>query len=692
MVEACTRKNSPHLRAKKKSAFLMIACLSCLTAMLFSTYTLADTMPVPQKKPAENAPDKAETQPAILKAIMSLGAKPEPPVQEQGVVENQPITEEPTAETSSIMGPFKAIGENLLGLKSVPVPPKKPKIVQKSRGTLERLLVKAHTQSYDKPITSSQAEIYKAIFDAQRVGDVKKADKLIEDLTDTRLLGHVLFQRYMHPTAYTSTFSELQQWMDMYADHPAASRIYKLAVARRPQGSTSDIREPEVSKGIVRTYEPASRARKRYVSSKKRTNAQISTLNALNRDVYSHIRKGRLQAAQALLDQHTSLLDDVEYDLLRAEIANAYLHNGKVKTAYSLAKASVKRSGLHVPKAGWVAGLIAWRNKNYMDAARYFEVTARSPYASGWTLTAGSYWAARSHMRTGNVKMVSTWLKRGSKQPRTFYGLVSTRALGRDFDFNWKIPAFTKNYLNVLNDMPAGQRAIALVLAGQADLAEAELIRVKPKNDDQRTALLAYANYANLPGLALRLATDASGGGESVYDAALYPTGSWKIGKGNVDPALVHAIMRQESRFDPNAESPSGAKGLMQLMPATAKSVSVTGEERLDHAETNLELGQRYIENLLETDVVGGNLVYLLVAYNAGPGNLAKWKKRWPDVKDPLLFIELIPTSETRAYVERVLSNYWIYRLREGADTPTLDAVTAGKPPLYGFKNDAKEL
>ncbi len=692
MVEAHTRKISPHMRAKPNTAFLTFASLLCLVGMLLPHAVSADTVPVPQRKPLEEGAQKEEQKPALLKAIMSLGTKPDPALQEQSSAEDLPVSEEPSSETLSIMGPFRAIGENLLGLKSVPVPQKKPKIVQKKRGTLDRLLVKAQSQSYDKPITTSQAEIYKTIFEAQREGDIKKADKLIEDLTDTRLLGHVLFQRYMHPTAYTSTFAELQQWMDMYADHPAASRIYKLAVARRSQGSTSDIKDPEVSKGIVHTYEPASRARKRYVSSKKRTNTQINTLNALNRDVYSHIRKGRLQAAQGLLDQHTGLLDDVEYDLLRAEIASAYLHNGKVKTAYSLAKASVKRSGLHVPKAGWVAGLIAWRNKNYMDAARYFEVTARSPYASGWTLTAGSYWAARSHMRTGNVKMVSTWLKRGSKQPRTFYGMVSTRALGRDFDFNWKIPAFTKKYLNVLNDIPAGQRAIALVLAGQADLAEAELIRVKPKNDDQRTALLAYANYANLPGLALRLATDASGGGDSVYDAALYPTGSWKIGKGNVDPALVHAIMRQESRFDPNAESPSGAKGLMQLMPATAKSVSVTGEERLDHAETNLELGQRYIENLLETDVVGGDLVYLLVAYNAGPGNLAKWKKRWPDVKDPLLFIELIPSSETRAYVERVLSNYWIYRLREGADTPTLDAVTAGKAPLYGFKNDAKEL
>ncbi len=687
MVKARSRTYSPLARAMLMTALYMLASMPC---------ALAEDAPVPQKKPASEAEAQTETETPeqdlsvkvgpnlILEAIMQLGGRT-PKEQETEAVE-LPADADPQTPSQ------EAQAEEILNVTFAPIPPRKPAYIPPQRSTIERLMLEAQGKTYDKPMKAGQAELYQQIFEAQREGDMKKANSLIEDLTDTRLLGHVLFQRYMHPSAYTSTFAELQQWMDVYADHPAAHRIYRLAEARKPTSLAHTVKQPEVSKGIVRTFEPASRARKRYVSAKRRTNDEVSQLNSVNRQVYSALRKGRLKEARSIIDKHVNLLDNVEYDLLRAEIASSYLHRGDAQTAFSLAKASVKRSGLHVPKAGWVAGLIAWRQQKYMDAARYFEVTARSPYASGWTLTAGAYWAARSHMRTGNVKMVSTWLKRGSKQPRTFYGLVATRALGRDFDFNWKIPAFTKKYLNVLNAIPAGQRAIALVMAGQVDLAEAELIRVKPENDDQRIALLAYANYANLPGLALRLATDASGASEDIYDAALYPMGNWRLNEGNVDPALVHAIMRQESRFDPNAESPSGAKGLMQLMPATAKSVAVTGEERLDHAETNLELGRRYIENLLDTDVVGGNLVYLLVAYNAGPGNLAKWKRRWPDVKDPLLFIELIPASETRAYVERVLSNYWIYRLREGADTPTLDAITAGKAPLYGFQNNAEPL
>jgi soluble lytic murein transglycosylase-like protein len=270
-------------------------------------------------------------------------------------------------------------------------------------------------------------------------------------------------------------------------------------------------------------------------------------------------------------------------------------------------------------------------------------------------------------------------------QPRTFYGLLSTRALGRDFDFNWKTPAFTKDYLDELSRIPAANRAMALVAAERLDLAEAELIRIRPENDRQRKALLSYAGYANLPGLALRVASSASSmRRDGFYDAALYPMGPWQPKEGyKIDPALVHAIMRQESRFDITAESPSGARGLMQLMPATARSVAGKKDAPLDHPETNLELGQRYLENLLESTVVNDDLLLLLIAYNAGPGNLAKWKKRWADVKDPLLFIELIPSSETRAYVERVLSNYWIYRLREGQNTPTLNALAEGRPALY---------
>jgi len=119
------------------------------------------------------------------------------------------------------------------------------------------------------------------------------------------------------------------------------------------------------------------------------------------------------------------------------------------------------------------------------------------------------------------------------------------------------------------------------------------------------------------------------------------------------------------------------------LMPATAKSVADSADPDMEDPAINLQLGQRYLSQLLQSSRVDNNLLSLLIAYNAGPGNLSKWKRRWSKVKDPLLFIELMPSGETRSYVEHVLSNYWIYRMREKQPTPTLDAVVAGAPVKY---------
>ena len=643
------------------------ALLLGLCVLLIAVHGRAEDTPVPEKKPPGQVEQK------VIEEVPAAATEE---------LDETAANEADSDALSSLLDFTSA----LLDFESspVPIPQRKPEFIPQKPSAVEKLLKLARNQVSQDPLSRQDAKLYKLVFDAQKKGDMKAADAVLEDIKDPRLIGHVLFQRYMHPRAYKSTFAELRQWLEIFSDHPGAKRIYKLANARKPEGFSGKIQKPGKARGIVRTHEPSSRTGKRYVSSRKRNDEDVRKLNKMNREVYRLVRKGQPDQAFEHLLKEPSILDNVEFDLLRAEIAGGYLYQGQTDKAQKLATLSIQRSGLHVPKAGWVAGLVAWRNRDYKRAARAFEVVARSPYASGWTLTAGAYWAARSHMRMGNVKEVSTWLKRGVSQPRTFYGLVSIRALGRDFDFNWKIPPFTKNYLSVLAQIPAGSRAMALVAAGQPHLAEAELVRVLPKTDEQRTALLAYAGYANLPGLALRVASDATADQDAIYDAALYPMGPWQINEGfKIDPALVYAIMRQESRFDPRAKSPSGARGLMQLMPATAKSVAGKSGAQLDNPETSLELGQRYLEDLLDTNIVGGDLLSLLIAYNAGPGNLAKWKKRWSDVKDPLLFIELIPLSETRTYVERVLSNYWIYRLREGQDTPTLDAIAAGQPALY---------
>ncbi len=99
--------------------------------------------------------------------------------------------------------------------------------------------------------------------------------------------------------------------------------------------------------------------------------------------------------------------------------------------------------------------------------------------------SAGAYWASRAHMRAGNVHDVSVWLERAASQPRTFYGLIATRALGLDFDFNWSMPELTKARMARLQKIPAARRAAALVAAGQYYLAEQELRQIDPGKDKE---------------------------------------------------------------------------------------------------------------------------------------------------------------------------------------------------------------
>ena len=128
----------------------------------------------------------------------------------------------------------------------------------------------------------------------------------------------------------------------------------------------------------------------------------------------------------------------------------------------------------------------------------------------------------------------------------------------------------------------------------------------------------------------------------------------------------------------------------MQLMPRTASFIGRdrslqrrSGRDRLFDPELNIELGQRYVAHLLKNPRVGSNLFRLTAAYNGGPGNLGRWQKRMNYDNDPLLFIESLPARETRLFIERVLTNLWIYRERLGQPAPSLDALAAGDWPSY---------
>jgi soluble lytic murein transglycosylase len=134
-------------------------------------------------------------------------------------------------------------------------------------------------------------------------------------------------------------------------------------------------------------------------------------------------------------------------------------------------------------------------------------------------------------------------------------------------------------------------------------------------------------------------------------------------GRYAVDPFLIEAVMRQESRFDPQARSPADAYGLMQLLPQTATRLAGNGRPvvptTLVEPDINIDLGARYLNTLL--DRYAGNVLKVLAAYNGGEGAVDKWVRRFGD-RDLDEFVESISYRETRQYVKRVMTNYRAYR------------------------------
>ncbi len=502
------------------------------------------------------------------------------------------------------------------------------------------------------------AALYRKILRLQKTNDLAGADALIARLADKRLMGHVLADRYLGSKRRASG-KQLSGWLAAYRDHPNADRIYRLAAARS--------QKPKSKR--VKLQRPVAVDLGSYRASRKERVAMTRAPTA-----------GQLTPAQRFSQYRI----EPEGDL-----AAKFYYGGKSKKALTLATANAAKPTPQNPRTHWTAGLAAWRLGRFTQAGKHFETVARAKSGDDWSRSAGAFWAARAHLADRRPTLVNKNLRMAAAYPRTFYGLLATRALGRMPAFNWDLPAVDGATLAPLLTLPAGRRALALLQIGENDRAEAELRALaKGGNRALTRAILAAAEHARMPGLLFRMGRRLRDRGGRPFDSALYPIPNWEPSEGfSVDRAVIFAIMRQESQFKPEAQSPVGARGLMQIMPVTAsyvsgdKSFKAGAASRLFDPDLNVSLGQRYIRHLLKQGEVGGDLFRLTAAYNGGIGNILRWQKGKSD--DPLLFIESITFRETRAYVERVLANVWMYRLRLGQDTPSLDALAAGEWPMY---------
>ncbi|MDE1901406.1 MAG: lytic transglycosylase domain-containing protein [Alphaproteobacteria bacterium] len=502
-------------------------------------------------------------------------------------------------------------------------------------------------------LSPRDAALYRAAFTAQEISDWKLADTALAQVSNKILIGSVLADRYLHGPM---TLDEAKAWMAAYKNQPEATAVYNRA--RHLRGfARSGMTRPAATAAIGATT----------------------------------VNDGLIDTG---IEFHPLSTDATHISRAAADL----FYKGKTDKARALAHAAAEKG---TPQGLWIDGLAAWKQQDYNTATRSFASLAQAQGLSDWDRAAAAFWAYRGAQRLHDHAQARHWLAEAAKYPHSFYGFMAADLSNRHPDMTWKAPAFDNAQAEILARYPAGRRAMALIQAGRGDLAEDE---IRHMNMTGRRALqqaaLALAESAHMPSLALQLSGVATDNHGHPYDAAMYPVPSWRPADGfKVDRALLFALMKRESQFDPAAVSGSGACGLMQIMPATARQMT-NGDinarrcsARLFDPATNMKLGQRYVRVLAAHPMIGDNLLLLLAAYNGGPGNVAHWiDVTGTDIagrkSDPLLFIESLPARQTRAYVQQVLLHYWMYRARLSEPEHSVAQLARGEWPRYSLASE----
>jgi soluble lytic murein transglycosylase len=346
--------------------------------------------------------------------------------------------------------------------------------------------------------------------------------------------------------------------------------------------------------------------------------------------------------------------------------------------------------GEQLERTAWYVGLADYRAGRHQQAATRLEGVARQRPDSGY-VGAFLYWAARSRLAMGETGRATSLLQETVRRfKRSYYGWQAAAALGRQRPPATSTPPpSAPGPVDGEISEPRRTRVRELMLIGRFEAARDELRGLAPSPRVSATAAwLEYRAGRFRPAITVmtRAFPDWVGeGGDGLPEGVfkiLFPLEHADLlraaaSRQGLDAALVAALIRQESSFDDGAISRAGARGLMQLMPATARSLLRSLGRRyrrgaLHDPATNLELGTVYLRRML--DHFGGRVERALAAYNAGPHRVDRWTAGRPDVPAEE-FIETIPFSETRTYVKIVLGATEEYRrlysLGERAANPT---------------------
>lgn len=363
----------------------------------------------------------------------------------------------------------------------------------------------------------------------------------------------------------------------------------------------------------------------------------------------------------------------------RQQMARRRLRDGDVAGAYALASGHAQTAAEPATDAEFLAGFIALRKMN--DPARalghFKALAALSPAAI--TQGRARYWIGRAEEAAGHREAAAASYAAGAAWPNTFYGQLAALKTG-EAALAARIAAAGDPPVDPGRAMEVARRELArgaafLARWGEARRASSFLLRLDEVAPDpaDRVLVAKLATELGLAETAVALARKAGRDGVILMDSGWPQPVTPPVGPVP-EPALVLGVIRQESSFDGTTISPVGARGLMQIMPATGAQVAkklglpVSAPALVLDPMYNMKIGSSYLRDLLEQ--FGGSVPLVVAGYNAGPGRVGEWLRTNGDPRqggvDMIDWIEMIPFAETRNYVQRVVENQVIYRARRG--------------------------
>lgn len=345
--------------------------------------------------------------------------------------------------------------------------------------------------------------------------------------------------------------------------------------------------------------------------------------------------------------------------------------------AYRISAGHGNAEGVPFADGEWQAGWMALRYLNRPQAAYEHFTRLHDGVTSEISKSRGAFWAGEAASEMGRMEDARRWYSTAAAYSATFYGQLASQRLGTERPASQAplllVPAVKREAFEAMETVQAVRLLGQLEQHRLQDLFIARL-RQDAKDLDDYRLVIELADELGRQDLALRTAKTARRDGHDL-EPLLYPRRSLPVGPAP-EPALVLAVMRQESEFYPLARSPVGALGLMQLMPPTARHAAqkiglpFNRDRLLSDPDYNIRLGQAYLKELLEQ--FDGSYILALAAYNAGPSRVTSWIGLFGDPRDPSVdpinWIERIPFSETRNYVQRILESLVVYRDRQPKD------------------------